>query len=141
FVVALIDVVLFVGGGQHLAFVDVVDAQRLQHARLGEMADTRLGHNGDRDRTHDVAYDADRRHPRDAALFADIGGHALQRHHGCRAGIFGDLGLLHVSDVHNDAALEHLGQTDLQTEVFREVHGTFSMPAAATASKYRVKAG
>ena len=47
---------------------------------------------------------------------ADVGGHALERHDGDRAGVLGDLGLLGVDDVHDDAALEHLGEARLDPE-------------------------
>ena len=53
-------------------------------------------------------------HAGDAAFFADVGGHAFERHHGAGAGVFRDHGLLGVDDVHNDAALEHFGQTDFK---------------------------
>ena len=46
----------------------------------------------------------------------DVGGHALERHHGGGAGVLGDLRLLGVDDVHDDAALEHLGEADLHAE-------------------------
>ena len=52
-------------------------------------------------------------HAGHAAVLADVGRHALERHHGDRAGVLGDLRLLGIGDVHNDAALEHLGQADL----------------------------
>ena len=52
-------------------------------------------------------------HPGDAALGADVGGHALERHHGDGAGVLGDLGLLGGDDVHDHAALEHLGHPAL----------------------------
>ena len=52
-------------------------------------------------------------HPRDAALGADVGGDPLERHHGDRAGVLGDLGLLGGDDVHDHAALEHLGHAAL----------------------------
>ena len=44
---------------------------------------------------------------------ADVGGHALECHDGDGAGILGDLGLLGGDDVHDDAALEHLGEAAL----------------------------
>ena len=44
FEVVLVDVVLFVGGRQHFALVDVIDAQRFENARFREVADARLGH-------------------------------------------------------------------------------------------------
>ena len=55
-------------------------------------------------------------HAGHAALGANHGRHALQRHHRGGAGLFGDAGLLHVHHVHDDAALEHLGQADLQAQ-------------------------
>ena len=55
-------------------------------------------------------------HAGDAAVAADVGGHALERHDGGRAGVLGDLGLLGVDDVHDHAALEHLGQAGLDPE-------------------------
>ena len=55
-------------------------------------------------------------HARDAAVAADVGGDTLERHHRGGAGVLGDLRLLGVDDVHDDAALQHLGQTGLHTE-------------------------
>ena len=40
----LVDVVRFVGRRQHFGLVDVVDAERLQDLRLGEVTDAGLGH-------------------------------------------------------------------------------------------------
>src|SRR5207248_11241037 len=42
----LIDVELFVGGGEHLALIHEVDAERLEDLRLHEMADPCLRHHG-----------------------------------------------------------------------------------------------
>src|SRR5690348_413071 len=53
-----------------------------------------------------------------AAILADIGRHALERHNCARAGILGDLGLLGVGDVHDDASLQHLRQPDLYSKLF-----------------------
>jgi hypothetical protein len=112
----LVDVVGLVGRRQDLGLVDVVDLERLEHLRLGEVADARLGHDGDRDGLLD-ALDQDRiGHARDAAVTADVGGDTLERHHRGRAGVLGDLRLLGIDDVHDDAALQHLGQTGLHTE-------------------------
>ena len=44
---------------------------------------------------------------------ADVGRHPLERHHRDGAGVLGDLGLLGGDDVHDDAALEHLGHAAL----------------------------
>ena len=112
----LVDVELLVGGRQHLGLVDVVDAERLQDLRLDEVPDPGLRHHGDRHDRLDLLDLGRVGHPRDAALLADVGGHALERHHGARAGVLGDLGLLGRGDVHDDAALEHLGQAGLHGE-------------------------
>ena len=52
-------------------------------------------------------------HPRHAALRADVGGHALQRHDRDGAGVLGDLRLLGGDHIHDHAALEHLGHPAL----------------------------
>ena len=49
-------------------------------------------------------------HPGDAAGGADVGRHALERHDGDGAGILGDVRVVGRDDVHDDAALEHLGE-------------------------------
>ncbi len=55
-------------------------------------------------------------HAGHAALGADHGGHALEGHDRGGAGLFGDARLLDVHHVHDDAALEHLGQADLEAQ-------------------------
>jgi hypothetical protein len=54
-------------------------------------------------------------HPRDAALSTDISRHSLESHHGDRAGVLGDLGLLRGDHVHDHPAFEHFGHTALDT--------------------------
>ena len=112
----LVHVVLFVGGRQDLGFVDVINADFLQDLRLGEMADTALGHHRNGDCAHDLFDQLGIGHARDAALGANDGRHALQRHDRDRSGRFGDFGLLDAHYVHDDAALEHLGQPGLQAQ-------------------------
>src|SRR6266446_7546698 len=80
-----------------------------------------LGHHRNGHGGHDFADHFDRGHARHAALFANIRRHALQRHHRARAGVFGDLGLLGVGDVHDHAALEHLGQADFHAPLIRSL--------------------
>ena len=55
-------------------------------------------------------------HARDAAVAADVGRDALERHHGAGARVLGDPRLLGVDDVHDDAALEHLGEARLDPQ-------------------------
>ncbi len=101
---------VFVGRRQDLGLVDVVDAERLEDLGLDEMTDARLGHDRDRDRGHDPFDHRGVAHARDAAGRADVGRDALERHDGHGPGILGDLGVLGRDDVHDDAALEHLGE-------------------------------
>ena len=65
-------------------------------------------------------------HAGDAAVAADVGRHPLERHHRDGAGVLGDLGLLGVDDVHDDAALEHLGQAPLDPIRFPCVRSAMS---------------
>ena len=71
---------------------------------------------GMRDRLDDLVDHGRVGHARDAAGRADVGGHALERHDGDGAGVLGDLGLLGGDDVHDDAALEHLGEAGLDAK-------------------------
>ena len=112
----LVDVVDGVGRGQHLGLVDVVDLERLEHLRLGEVADARLGHHRDRDGVLDALDHLGIGHARDAAVAADVGGNALERHHRGGSGVLGDLGLLGRDHIHDHAALQHLGKACLDRE-------------------------
>ena len=98
-------------GVEDLGLVDVVDAERLEDLGLDEVADARLGHDRDGHGVHDPDDHLGIGHAGDAAGLADVGRDALERHHGDGAGILGDLGLIGGDDVHDDAALEHLGET------------------------------
>src|SRR3990172_2534673 len=98
---------------QPLRLVDVVDAQRLEHLRLDEVADADLRHDGDGHRLHDRLDDRRVGHAGDAAGGANVGGDALQGHDGAGAGLLGDPGVLRRYDVHDDAALQHLGKAAL----------------------------
>ena len=109
----LVHVVRGIGGRQHLALVDVVDLERLEDLRFGEVADSALRHHGDRDRLLDLADLVRVGHARDAAVPADVGRDALERHHGNRACVLGDPRLLGGGDVHDHPALEHLGEAAL----------------------------
>ena len=106
----LVDVVHVVGGGEDLALVDVVDLNGLQNLGLHEMADAALGHDGDGDGLLDAPNHLRVAHAGNAAGCPDVRRDALQRHDGTGACGFGDLRLLRRGDVHDDAALEHLGQ-------------------------------
>ena len=83
--------VRLVGRREHLGLVDVVDAERLEHLRLGEVPDPALGHDRDRDRGLDPLDHRRVAHAGDAAVATDVGGDPLERHHRDRAGVLGDL--------------------------------------------------
>ena len=106
----LIDLILVVGGRQHFRFVDIVDAERFQALRFREVADAGLGHHRNRHGVHDSPHEREIAHARDAARRANVGRYALERHDCDGAGLLGDRGLLRGHDVHDDAALEHLGE-------------------------------
>ena len=110
----LVDVVRLVGRGQDLGLVDVVDPERLEDLRLDEVADPGLRHHRDADRLHDAFDHAWVAHPGDAAGGADVGRHALERHDGDGAGILGDARMVRRDHVHDDPALEHLGEAGLR---------------------------
>ena len=112
----LVDVVGLVGGGEDFGLVDEVDAEVLEDLRFGEVADAGLGHDRDGDGGHDLADEFGVGHAGDAAFGADHGGNALQRHDGDGPGLLGDARLLDVHHVHDDAALEHLGEAELEAE-------------------------
>ena len=112
----LVDVVGLVGGREHLGLVDEVDAERLEDLRLDEVADAGLGHHRDRHRLLDPLDHLGIAHPGDAAVGADVGGNPLERHHRARPGVLGDAGVLGRDDVHDHAALEHLGEAALDRE-------------------------
>ena len=103
-----------VGGGEHLGFVDVVDVDGLQHLRFHEMPDAALRHDGDGHGLLDPFDHLRVAHAGHAARRADVGGNALERHDGAGSGLFGDVRLLGCGDVHDDAALEHLGELAIQ---------------------------
>ncbi len=121
----LVDVVDLIGRGEDLALVDEVDCEGLQDLRLDEVADARLGHHRHGDGLLDLADLGGVRHAGDAALGADVAGHALERHHRTCSGVLGDLRLLGVGDVHDDAPLEGV------REAVFHAHGAESSPGRA----------
>ena len=136
----LVDVVLDVGRRQHLGLVDVVDLERLEDLRLDEVADAALRHHRDRDGLLDLADHVRVGHARDAALDADVGGHALERHHGAGAGVLGDARLVGVDDVHDHAALEHLGEARLdphRADLGHALESSWASPAPGLTPRAR----
>ncbi|KFM93974.1 hypothetical protein DJ90_6509 [Paenibacillus macerans] len=113
--IPFIDMKHFVRRGQHFALVQVVYPQRFKNFRFYVVTDPGFRHdrNG-----NDLYYFFDNRrvrHPGDAAGCPYIRRNPLQRHDGGSPGRFGDLGLLGVHNVHDDAAFLHLGHASLDT--------------------------
>ena len=97
-----------IGGAEHLGLVDEVDTQLAENLRLHEVADAGLRHHRDGHGVDDALDEIRIGHAGHAALGADIGRHALQRHDGGSARVFSNSCLLRGNDVHDDAALEHV---------------------------------
>eukprot|EP00262_Sarcandra_glabra_P011813 TRINITY_DN2911_c0_g3_i1.p1 TRINITY_DN2911_c0_g3~~TRINITY_DN2911_c0_g3_i1.p1 ORF type:complete len:336 (+),score=10.47 TRINITY_DN2911_c0_g3_i1:113-1120(+) len=108
--VVLVDVVVFVSDGEDFGLVDVVDAEGFEDLGFDEVADAGFGHDGYGDGPLDFFDEGGVGHAGDAALCADVGGDAFQRHDRACARLFGDAGLLRVHHVHYDAAAEHLSE-------------------------------
>ncbi len=122
FELVLVDVILLIGGREHLALVDKIHSQGFQNLSFGEMADAALGHHRDGDGFLNLLDQFGIAHAGHASLRANVGGNALQGHHCHRAGIFGDFGLLGVGDIHDHPALEHLRQPNLQFVILIRQH-------------------
>jgi hypothetical protein len=113
-----IDLKFVVGGREHLALVDAIHLHRLEHLRLDKMADAHFCHHRNTDRPLDAGDHVGIAGPRDAAMFADVGRHPLERHHRTRSGVFGDTSLLGIDHIHDDAPFELLAKTNLAHEFF-----------------------
>jgi len=114
----LVDVELLIGGGQDLALVDVVHAERFQDLRLDKVPDAAFRHHRDRHGFLDLGDHLGVAHAGDAAVAPDVGRDALQGHHRRRARALGDFRLLDVCNVHYYAAFKHLGEPNLNRELF-----------------------
>ena len=110
----LVDVMRLIGRGENFGFIDVVDAKLFQNLRFDKMADAAFGHNRDGHGFHDFADHFRRGHAGDAALGADLGGNAFERHDGDGASLFGNLRLFDGDDVHDDAAFKHFGKANFE---------------------------
>ena len=141
----LVDVIHLVGGSEDFGLVDEIDANGLQDLRFCEVADAGLGHDGDGDGCHDLLDELGAGHAGDAAFRPDHGGDALQRHDGDCASFFGNFRLSNIHDIHDDSALEHLGEAEFKAEgrgaeIVRPkavlgmvCHGVFFLPALSLA--------
>src|SRR5665811_638284 len=78
------------------------------------MADPGLRHDRDAHRGHDPLDHRGIAHPGNAAGGADVRRDALERHDGDGPGVLRDLRVVGRDDVHDDAALEHLGEALLR---------------------------
>ena len=106
----------FIGRGQHLALIDVVDVERLEDLCFGEVPDACLGHHRDRHGCLDALDQLWIAHARHATVATDVGGNPLECHHRDRSGVLGDLGLLGVDHIHDHTASEHVCEAALDPE-------------------------
>src|SRR5215813_10096767 len=111
-----VDVMLLVGGGQDLALIDEIHAQRFEDLGFDKMADADFCHHGNSNCGHDFSNSFWRGHSSNAAFGPDVGGHSLECHDRNSAGFLGYQRLLGSSNVHYHATLEHFGQTGLQSK-------------------------
>ena len=110
----LVDMIHVIRGRKHFAFIDIVNLNGLEELRLDKVSDAALGHDRNRDSFLDAADHGGIRHARDTARGADIRGNSFQRHDGTGSGVLSDLRLLGGCNVHDNAALEHLGKLAVQ---------------------------
>lgn len=109
----LFDVKLIVGGSKDFALIDKVDSKAFENLSLHEVSDPALGHDRYGDRFLNPRDHLRIAHSCHAAVRTDIRRHSFERHDRLCPRIGGDLRLLCIYDVHNNAALEHFRETDL----------------------------
>src|SRR5207245_8341324 len=97
----LVDVVGFVGGREHLGFVDVIDAEFLEYLGFRKMADAALSHHGNGNRRHNFANLFRRCHTGHTAFGANLRRHGFEGHAGDCTASSGAGGLLVVAHVHD----------------------------------------
>ena len=104
-----------VGRAQDFGLVDVVDLERLQNLSFHEVANACLRHHRDGHRVDNALDEVGVTHASDTALRTNISRHALESHDRYSTSVLSDASLLRRDDVHNDAALQHLGKPTLDT--------------------------
>ena len=117
----LINVVYIVRRRQHFTLVNIVDLDCFQNLCLNKVADTALRHNRNGNCFLNTANHLRVAHAGNAACCTDVSRNALQRHNCTCACCFGNLRLLRCGYVHNDAALQHLGQLLVQLILYAHV--------------------
>jgi hypothetical protein len=128
----LFDVVRLVRRRENLGLVDVVDLESFEDLSLGEVADPGFGHDRDGHGSLDALDHRRIGHAGNAPVAADVRRHPLECHDGDGPGVLGDARLLRRDDVHDDAALEHLGEAAFHAECGAFCHppsGYVSVPA------------
>ena len=102
-----------VGGGEHLGFVDVINAKCFKNLRFDKVTDAGLRHNGNRHRSLDSLDHLGVTHAGDSAVNANICRNPLKRHDGTRTSILCNPSLLRIDYIHDDSTAEHLGESTL----------------------------
>ncbi len=106
--------VVLIGRGENFALVDVVYRKALKYLRLYEMAYSYLSHYRDGNCILYFLYHLGVGHSCHAAHLSYIRGNSLKRHYGYSSGFLSDFGLLSIYNIHDNAALEHLGEVFIQ---------------------------
>ena len=114
--VMLVDVVRVISGSEHLTLVNVVHVTCLENLGFDKVADATLGHHRDCDSVDNLLDHGWVRHTSNTTLNTDIGRNAFERHDSTCTSFLGDTSLLRVDDVHNNATLQHLSKTRLNTK-------------------------
>ena len=101
----MIDVI---GWAEHLALVDIINLDGLQDLSLGNMTDTALGHHGNSYSLLDATNHLRVAHTANTTCCTDVGRDTFEGHYSAGTSLFGYLGLLGSSHVHDNTTLQHL---------------------------------
>ena len=116
----LINMIYIISRRQNFGFINIINLDRLQQLRLYEMSDTAFCHDRNADCFLDPFDHFRVTHAGNTTGGADICRDTLQSHYSAGTGCFCDLCLLRCGNVHDHAALEHLGKIFVQfVTVFR----------------------
>src|SRR5579872_370174 len=109
----LVDMIMLIGGGQHLGLVNAVYADGLENLGLDKMPDTALCHHWNGHGLFNLNDQFRVAHTGNAAMCADIGWHALKGHNGAGSSLFRDTSLFRVHYIADNSTFEHLRESTL----------------------------
>ncbi|OQB04832.1 MAG: hypothetical protein BWY20_00277 [Spirochaetes bacterium ADurb.Bin215] len=118
----LVDMIGLVRRGEHFAFVDKVDGKRFKNLSFHKMTDTTFCHDRNGNAFLNFLDHFRIGHAGYSAIPADIRGDPFEGHNGRCSGVFSDLCLVGIGDIHYHAALEHFRQSDFYLECVIGIH-------------------